>query len=158
MRATAASCASETDPTGGFRIALSDQRMSHEAVIAAIDASPLNRGLRGVEWLATAGNVPIVMGDDIALFDDEGDGIFQVHVLFASRGRAAVASLREAFRRMFLNYGADLIFGLVPAFRRDVKLLARWAGGKFRETLQTAHGPCDLFVLSKEMWSLKCHS
>lgn len=131
--------------------------MSHDAIIAAIDASPLNRGLRGVEWLATPGNVPIVMGGDIALFDDEGDAIFQMHVLFVSRGRAAVASAREAIRQMF-DRGASLIFGLVPAFRRDVKLLARWAGMKFRETLQTVHGPCELFVLSKEMWSLKCPS
>lgn len=132
--------------------------MPHDAIIAAIDASPLNRGLRGVEWLATPGNVPIVMGGDIALFDDEGDAIFQMHVLFVSRGRAAVAFAKEAIRRMFVDHGADLIFGLVPAFRRDVKMVARWVGMKFRETLQTINGPCELFVLSKEMWSLKCHS
>lgn len=130
----------------------------HDAIIAAIDASPLNRGLRGEAWLATEGNVPIVVGADIALFDDEGDDIFQMHVLFVSRGRAAVASAKEAIRRMFVEHKADLIFGLVPAFRRDVKLLARWAGMKFRETIDTVNGPCELFVLSKEMWSRKCHS
>jgi hypothetical protein len=70
-------------------------------IINAIDASPLNRGLSGAAWIEHGGNVPIVMGDDIALFDDEGDSIYQVHVLFVSRGRAAVASLREALRQMF---------------------------------------------------------
>jgi hypothetical protein len=125
------------------------------AIINAIDASPLNRGLSGAAWIEHGGNVPIVMGDDIALFDDEGDSIYQVHVLFVSRGRAAVASLREALRQMFENYGADLIFGLVPDFRREVKLLARWAGMKFVRTRETSEGLCELFVLSKEMWSKK---
>jgi hypothetical protein len=125
------------------------------AIINAIDASPLNRGLSGAAWIEHGGNVPIVMGDNIALFDDEGDSIYQVHVLFVSRGRAAVASLREALRQMFENYGADLIFGLVPDFRREVKLLARWAGMKFVRTRETSEGLCELFVLSKEMWSNK---
>jgi hypothetical protein len=145
--------------TGGSRTTLKRQRMSHEtAIIAAIDASPLNRGLSGSAWLATEGNVPVVIGDDIALFDYEDTGIYQAHVLFVSRGRAAVASFRESFRQMFESYGADLIFGLVPDFRRDVKLFARWAGMKFIRTRETSEGPCELFVLSKEMWSKKCPS
>jgi hypothetical protein len=59
---------------------------------------------------------------------------------------------------MFENYGADLIFGLVPIDRREVKLLVRWAGGKYVRTRQTPEGLCELFVLSKEMWSKQCHS
>lgn len=124
-----------------------------DEIAAAIDASPLNRGLRGEDWLSHEGNVPIVMGDDIALFDNEGDCNYQVHFLFVSRGKAAVAAAKEAFRQMFENYGADLIFGLVPDFRREVKMLARWAGGKLIGVRETPHGPCELFVLSKEMWS-----
>lgn len=128
--------------------------MSDEiAIIQAIDASPLNRGLSGVDWLAVEGNVPIIHGDDISLFDDEGGCVYQVHFLFASRGRAAVASAKHAFRQMFENYGAELIFGLVPDFRRDVKMLARWTGGKYIGKRDTAGGVCELFVLSKEMWS-----
>lgn len=128
--------------------------MSHETVIiAAIDASPLNRGLSGAAWLDHDGNIPIVVGNDIALFDDEGDSVYEIHVLFHSRGRASVASGREAIRRMFEDYGADLIFGLIPDFRRDVKIWARWIGMKFIRMRETVEGPCELFVLSKEMWS-----
>lgn len=128
--------------------------MSYEtAIIEAIDHSPLNCGLSGADWLSQEANVPIVMGHDIALYDAEGDSVYQVHFLFASRGKAAVASARESFRQMFENYGADLIFGMVPEFRRDVKMLARLAGGKSRGERMTADGPCELFVLSKEMWS-----
>jgi len=123
------------------------------SIIAAIDASPLNRGLHGADWLAHKGNIPVVLGDDIALFDDEGEAIYQVHFLFASRGKAAVASAKESFKRMFVDHGAELIFGLVPDFRRDVKMLARWAGGKCMGKRTTSEGDCELFVLSKEMWS-----
>lgn len=124
-----------------------------DLIISAIDASPLNAGLSGADWLNREGNVPVVMGEDVALFDDEGDSIYQVHFLFVSRGRAAVASARESFKQMFERYGADLIFGLVPDFRDDVKMLARWAGGKYVGKRETPEGVCELFVLSKEMWS-----
>lgn len=128
--------------------------MSAEAtIISAINASPLNRGLSGDAWLAHEGNVPVIVGDDIALFDDEGDRIYQVHFLFVSRGKAAVASAKESFRQMFENHGADAIFGMVPDFRRDVKMVARWAGGKLVGKRDTKYGVCELFVLSKEMWS-----
>lgn len=125
---------------------------TNDQIISAIDASPLNAGLSGADWLNCEGNVPIVMGEDVALFDAEGDGIYSVHFLFQSRGRAAVASAKESFRRMFVDYGADMIMGLVPDFRDDVKMLARWAGGKYVGKRETPEGVCELFVLSKEMW------
>jgi len=122
-------------------------------IISAIDASPLNRGLSGADWLAHAGNVPVVIGDDIALFDDERDCVYQVHFLFVSRGKAAVASAKEAFRQMFEKYGAELIFGMVPDNLPHAKLFARLVGGKFIGKRDTPDGPCELFVLSNEMWS-----
>lgn len=124
-----------------------------ETVAAAIDQAPLNRGLRGADWLASEGNVPVTFPNgDIALFDDEGDGDYQVHFLFVSRGREAINHARKSFQVMFAEYGAKLIFGLVPDFRRDVKLLARWAGGKSAGMRSTAEGPCELFILSNSMW------
>lgn len=112
----------------------------------------MNRGLRGVDWLATPGNVSIVSAGDVALFDAKGDGIFEGHFLFRSRGEAAIVAARLAFREMFMLHGATMIFGLVPADRRDVNLLVRWAGGKHVGIRQTSEGPCELFVLPIEMW------
>lgn len=124
-----------------------------EYVAAAIDAAPLNRGLRGVEWLASEGNIPVTFGNgDIVLFDDEGDANYQVHVLFVSRGREAIRHVRAALRIMFVEHGAKLVFGLVPDFRRDVKLLARWVGLKSAGRRETSEGPCELYVLSDSMW------
>lgn len=124
-----------------------------QMIAETIDASPLNRGLRGVDWLAHEGNVPVTFDNgDIALFDYEGDGNYEVHFLFVARGRAAIEHAKEAFRVMFVEHGAQLIFGLVPDFRRDVKLLARWIGGKFAGRRATSEGPCELYVLSAAMW------
>lgn len=142
------------DPPGALGSTLKRQRMfSDDLIISAIDASPLNCGLSGADWLDREGNVPVVIDEDVALFDDEGDSVYQIHVLFKSRGKGAVASAKESFRRMFEDYGADVIFGMVPDFRDDVKLLARWAGMKYVGKRETPEGQCELFVLSKEMWS-----
>lgn len=122
-------------------------------VTQAIDKAPLNRGLSGAAWLARSENIPITFENgDVALFDAEGDGIYEVHFLFESRGQTAIEHARESFRQMFIEHGAELIFGLVPNFRRDVKLLARWAGGKSRGLRATSNGLCELFVLSNAMW------
>lgn len=121
----------------------------------AIDTAPLNRGLKGVEWLARPGNIPITFDNgDVALFDDEGDGQYEVHFLFVCRGAKAIDHARESFKIMFEEHNAKLIFGLVPIFRRDVKLLARWVGGKSAGVRPTSEGQCELFVLSKFMWKV----
>lgn len=124
-------------------------------IVEAIDTAPLNRGLKGVDWVAHPGNIAITFDNgDIALFDDELEGAYQVHFLFQSRGREAIAHARESFSRMFVEHSAELIFGLVPDFRRDVKMLARWAGGRSAGMRNTSCGPCELFVLSKFMWKV----
>lgn len=129
--------------------------LPNQKIIEAIDTAPLNRGLKGADWLATRGNVPVTFDNgDIALFDHEGDGTYQVHFLFQSRGREAIEHAREAFRIMFMKHDCSLIMGLVPDFRRDVKLLARWAGGHSAGMRLTSEGPCELFILSKFQWKV----
>jgi len=128
-------------------------------IITAINNSPLNRGLDGAAWLSNAGNIPITFDNgDIALFDDEGEGIYQVHVLFNSRGREAINRVREAFRQMFADHNAGMIFGMVPDFRRDVKMLARWVGCKSAGLRATSEGPCELFIMSSMQWRRICLS
>ena len=127
--------------------------MDHRHIISAIETSPLNRGLRGADWLASTGNIPVTFENgDIVLFDDEGDGDYEIHVLFKSRGREAIDHVRSALKTMFDEHGAIVIFGMVPVTRRDVKLLARWTGFKSAGTRWTPDGSCELFVLSKSMW------
>lgn len=124
-------------------------------IIEAIETAPLNRGLKGADWLARPGNIAITFDNgDVVLFDDEGDGIHSIHVLFNGRGRTAIEHARKAIARMFEGHDAALIMGMVPVFRRDVKLLARWTGMRSAGIRSTSHGPCELFVLSKAQWKV----
>lgn len=130
-----------------------------QKIIEAIDTAPLNRGLKGSDWLAHPGNVALDFENgDIALFDYEGDNTYQGHFLFKSRGRAAINRAREVFGIMFQKHDASLLFGLAPRTRehnrRDVSLLLRWAGAKSGGIKLTEHGPCELFVISKFMWKV----
>lgn len=127
--------------------------LPNEIIAEAIDQAPLNRGVSGADWLASEGNVPVTFDNgDIALFEHEGDQVFEGHLLFKSRGREAIEHAREAFRLMFTQHGAELLFGLVPQSRKDAKLVVRWTGAKSAGERQTAHGPCELFVLSNLMF------
>lgn len=127
--------------------------MLHETVISnAINASPLNRGLRGEDWVSDTRNISVVDGTDVILFDFESPGIYQVHVLFdEARGRSAIEKVGAAFRHIFES-GAEIVFGMVPIFRRDVKWLARRVGMKFVGTRVTDCGVCELYVLPRETW------
>ncbi|MBA4165821.1 MAG: hypothetical protein C0510_14565 [Erythrobacter sp.] len=110
-------------------------------------------GVSGAAWLASEGNVPIVFDDGgVVLFECEGWNRYQVHLLLAARGREAIAQVRDAFRQMFEQHGAQLVFGLIPTQRRDVKMVARWAGAKSAGNRDTPHGRCELFVLSNLMF------
>lgn len=135
--------------------------LSNKIIAEAIDTAPLNRGLKGADWLAHEGNVPVTFDNgDVVLFDNEGGGIYAIHVLFKGRGRTAIEHAREAIGRMFAEHGAALIMGMVPDFRRDVKLLARWtgmhsAGPRFApEGVGMPYVEFELFVLSKFQWKV----
>jgi hypothetical protein len=124
-----------------------------EIIAEAIDTAELNRGVSGAAWLASPDNVPVTFDNgDIALFEHEGDKVFEGHLLFKSRGKQAVDHAREAFRRMFVDHGAEVLFGMIPHFRRDAKMVVRWAGARSAGLRQTSHGLCELFVLSNLMF------
>lgn len=128
---------------------------AHKIIAEAIDTAPLNRGLKGADWLAFEGNVPIVSDKgDVTLFDYEGDGIYEIHVLYVSRGREAIDQASEAIRTMFEQHGANLIYALVPVFRPEVKMLARWTGMRSAGLRDMTEGLCELFVLSKFQWKV----
>jgi hypothetical protein len=130
--------------------------MHHSAIIVkAIDESPLNCGLRGADWIAEPGNIAIVEGHDVILFDRDSDGIFEIHVLLASRGKAAVERIKNALGTMFRDRGAEVIFGLVPEHRRDVAVMARWCKLKFIKNISWLGDRVELFQITKEQWTVQ---
>lgn len=126
--------------------------MHDQAIIDAINGSPLNRGLSGAAWVSEPGNISIRRGRDISLFDFEAHGIYQMHVLYRSRGRDAQRAANDALASIFNLYDAEMVFVLIPDFRRDVKMLARWTGFKFIGKRWTACGLCEFFIMTKAAW------
>lgn len=121
-------------------------------IIEAINAAPLNCGLDGASWLASPANIPFDCDGDITLFEGEGNGIFEIHILYKSTGADAVRAAKTAMGWLFDTHDARMIFGMVPIFQKHVNLIARWSGMKPVGMRETAHGVCDMFVLPKEMW------
>ena len=133
--------------------------MQHSAIIAkAIDESPLNRGLRGADWVNDPDSTAFVEGGDVVLFDRDSDGIFEAHFLLQSRGRSAIACVNRAFDMMF-ERGATLLFGMIPAIRPDAALMARWCGATCVKSLNYRGEAVELYELTRDQWSArKCLS
>ena len=122
--------------------------MTQQDIIKAINSSPMNRGLNGADWFERPGNVSINIDEDVFLFDYENEGVYMIHFLSTAGGKDTIKRAKQAFQIMF-DGGASLLIGLVPLDRRDVALMARWVGGKRRETVPTPYGPCDLYCVLK---------
>jgi len=121
-------------------------------IISAIDNSPLNRGMSGAAILDDPENHVIVSGEDISLFVGDGSTSYEVHFIYKSKGREAIKASRAALGEMFKDGLADLIFGLTPLHLRHARMHARLIGGRSGGIRQTDNGPCELFVMSREMW------
>lgn len=125
--------------------------MQHQ-IINAIDGAELNRGLRGADWVEDPRNIAIVEGADVILFDHDSPGVFEIHVLLASRGKAAVECIKTALGSMFRERGAEVIFGMVPEHRRDVAMMARWCGLKSVDKVSWLGDRVELFRITKQQW------
>ena len=129
-----------------------DARELHTA--SMIDRSPLNRGASGADWVSREGNYSVVFRNgDTVLFEDAGDGVFTVHYLFEdAHGKQAMAQARIAFNQAFDDYGALALSGLTPVDNRAARIFNRWMGGKSLGIIETPFGPCEKFLLTRQMW------
>jgi hypothetical protein len=110
----------------------------------------LARDFEGVDFsevLAEPLHVCLVEGESGAIFAWRGPGIYELHLFFEVRGKAAMSLLRAMIARMFIEYGARLLWALVPADDRKVRLFARLMGWEHRGVVQTRNGLNELFVL-----------
>lgn len=131
-------------------------RAHTQTIIDAIDSSSMNRGLVGADWVADPLNFSHVEEDDVVLFDYEGRGIYQGHMLLVSRGRNAIECLKRAATALFDSRpDAFLIFGLVPVDRLEVKIMARWVGFKPVYNTVGKHLGLEAFGLSRNDWNKK---
>lgn len=96
-------------------------------------------------WLE-AGNIALRVGNDLAMFEDLGDGVYLAHVWFASRGKEAIEAARSILEEMFAR-GATAICGETPASRRDALLFVRKLGFRPRGEAMRPQGRVIVSVL-----------
>lgn len=125
--------------------------MTHDQIAELINSSPMNRGMDGARWLSDPANIAIVRNGNVMLFGREGETVFQFHWLHtATKGRQAIRDTREAMREVFRDTNAQAIYGLVYVGRRDSALMARWIGATYCGDTATAHGRCQIFLITRE--------
>lgn len=98
------------------------------------------------ELLAEPMHVCLVDGDSGAIFAFRGPGIYEVHVFFSVKGRAAI-DLGHAMLDVMRADGARLFWALVPVESRKVLFYTRLMGWKSLGVRETRFGPQELFSL-----------
>ena len=126
--------------------------MSPTDIAQLIDESPMNRGAVGMDWLKVPGNVAFAdKAGNVLLFEKAGNHMYQFHWLrTVSKPRQLIQFTRYACREVYDLPGVGLLFGLVPADRRDSKLMARWIGAQSLGLVNADYGLCEMFILTRE--------
>lgn len=96
------------------------------------------------EFLDDPLNVCLIEGENAALFEWRGPGIYQCHVLFQCRGKDALALSHRMLDHMRAA-GAKLFWTAIPNGERKVNLYARWLGFKSQGFENLSYGRCELF-------------
>ena len=134
----------------GSKLAIGSPVDKIERIIHEIDTSPLNRGLRGIDWVRDSRNVALFLGDDLALFDYEYPGVYEGHFFFQSRGKEAVLTAKIMTRKMFEEYGAHMLVGYTPLHLRKACVIASAAGWHYGGIKLTPYGACYVHMAAPE--------
>lgn len=99
-----------------------------------------------VLWILDPDNLALRIGLDLAMFEDKGQGEWVGHIWFNCRGALALERARALLGHMFDHYGARVIRGEVPEWRKDVLLFVRKLG--FKRVGEARHPLGRLVVLT----------
>ncbi len=102
------------------------------------------------QWLDEPRNIAILEDDDLALFDYNDHGVYEIHLFFHSRGKEAVEAAKAVTRQMF-EFGAHMIVASIPAINRKACVVARMTGYHFLETRETPYGQVRVYFITPEM-------
>ena len=109
-------------------------------------------GFDPVTWLCQEGNLALTDGDgNWALFEKSEDGIYTGHYFFVVRGRAAKKLALQMLAFFFEETGIKTLRGLTPLANLGARWMSRQIGFKGHGVIQTVNGPCELFILTKEV-------
>jgi hypothetical protein len=85
-------------------------------------------------------------GESLGCFVWRGPGIYEIHLVFAERGRKALDLLCRMIARMCDRHNAKFFWAAIPLESRHVRMFARLAGFQSDGTLPFADGDKEIFV------------
>jgi hypothetical protein len=91
-------------------------------------------------------NICLVDGENGAMFAWRGPGLYEIHLFFAERGRAALNLCRSMLDEMKRCHGAKSFWALIPAESRNVRMFARLMGFVSHGMVETKNGQNELFT------------
>jgi hypothetical protein len=113
-------------------------------------------GFCPVEWLSDPTNILLTEnGDDIVMLEGNGQGVYNLHWLLASRGKKALASAERLLRRAFTQHDALMVFGWTPVHLRAARWFNRKIGGTPLGVIETEWGPMEGFCMTREQHEAK---
>jgi hypothetical protein len=108
------------------------------------------------EWLDDPTNLLLIEnGTDIVMLEGDGQGVYNLHWLLASRGKSALAVAERLLRRTFVQHGAVQVFGWTPVHLRAARWFNRKIGGTSLGTRQTEWGLMEGFSLTREQFEAR---
>lgn len=97
-------------------------------------------------FLSDRNTAVLIEGEGAALFVWRGPGIYELHLCFEQRGKAAKELLQRMLEWMRAEMGAKLFWAAVPVESRNVVMFARLMGWKSQGLADLSHGTCELFT------------
>lgn len=108
------------------------------------------------EWLDDPTNLLLTeSGTDIVMLEGDGQGVYNLHWLLASRGKSALAAAERLLRRAFVQHKAVMVFGWTPVHLRAARWFNRKIGGTSLGKRQTEWGPMEGFSLTREQFEAR---
>ena len=106
-----------------------------------------------IEWLADSTNIVFENSQgDLALFEYglPTKAVYSGHYYFNSRGRQAIKAGKEFLDELFNScYNINIVMGMVPIERREVKWITRQLGFKSYGPEEARGKQYELFILTK---------
>jgi hypothetical protein len=106
------------------------------------------------DWIDNKNNIVLENSNgDLAIFEFaiKDKPIYSAHYYFKSRGREAIKAGKAFLDELFnSDYGVNVLMGMVPDERKDVKWMTRQLGLKSYGPQEARGKLYELFIITKE--------
>ena len=113
------------------------------------DMDGLVQDFDAAAWLRNRDNLALTDGRNMMLFERQEDDTYCGHWLLVDRGKDAFLAAIKLLRALYLDHGARMVFGLVPAHCRASAWFTRQMGFNSSGMEETEMGAQERFSLTR---------